>query len=194
MSMPTDVLSPKDAFVKGFSVLDGSNVNANDTICSLSDDEESIALERLQAALSLMQVDAKLLSPDQLQLQQQVTQIALDITQEYVTFAQAKLAFEQKAVADGTGDPIRVAQATAALQKAQGEQNKAGLALRTFNFNVAQAQAKQAISIDQLNSEIVFMTAMKSRLTLKAPVGGTVKLLARTGAFVTKGAPVAQIV
>ena len=192
--MPVDILSPKDGFIKSIAVVDGTVVNPGDTILNVSDDEESIALVRLRAAQELMQLDANLLSANQLQLQRSIMQIAVTITQRYVSFAETKLNFEQNVVAAGNGDAVRVAQATAALEKALGEQQKAALALQTFNFNIRQAQGKQNVSNNQLTQEIAFMTTLQSRLTLKAPIAGTIKLLASVGLFVTKGSLVAQVV
>jgi biotin carboxyl carrier protein len=169
-----DIASPKDGTIKGLSVADGAAVNIGDTICNISDDEERIALGRLTAAQGLTQLDANLLSPNQLQLQRSLMQIAVTVTQQYVSFAQTKLTFEQQALTSGTGDTVKVSQANAGLQKALGEQQKATLALQTFNFNVQQAQAKQAISNAQLTAEIAFMTEMQARLTIKAPLSGTI--------------------
>jgi multidrug resistance efflux pump len=188
-----DIISPKDAILVDIAVVDGTLVNAGDAVCKLSDDEETIALQRLSLAQSRLAIDQKLLAPDQVQLQRRMVEIAGEIAAKYVEFAQAKQEFEQKQFIAGAGDQLKVMQAGAALQKALGEQEKAGIALKTFDFNVQQAQERQQLALEQLPKETAFVNTMQNRLTVKAPKAGTIQLLGAKGSFLKKGQAIARI-
>jgi biotin carboxyl carrier protein len=189
-----DVLSPKDGTILNLAAVEGAALKAGDAICTLSGDEETIAMQRLTMAQSLLAIDQNLLSAAQVQTQRRIVQIAGEITAKYVDFAQAKLQFEQQAVNDGSRtDNLGVVQASAALQKALGEQEKATIALANFDFNVQQAQARQALALAQLPNEVSFVSSMQKRLTLNAPIAGTVRFTVAPGSFIKKGQTIATV-
>jgi hypothetical protein len=198
--LPKDVkiriCSPKDAFVSELLVVDGAEVAIDALLCHLLDDDEARSIQQVQLAKSLLALEAAALSDSQVALQRRVLELASDLAAKYLASAQAKAKAigSYALLGQAPYDQVSNLQAEIAIEKANTEVEKSTLALKSFDFNVAQAKAKHDLIAQQIPLELAYLKGKQNRLSISCPVAGKIRLLAAKGSFIKLGDPIAEIV
>src|SRR5690349_21204459 len=114
-----EIRSPKNGYVVDISKHTGEKAVAGDELLSLGDDEEQLALQRLNTSKQMVEIGARMLDPKVLERQRRLVEINVDIAGKYQEYAKAKLEFTQLSEDLGLNTPERLstAQAAAAFQK-----------------------------------------------------------------------------
>lgn len=190
---PLELVSPKDAFVTDLFVRSGSIVKAGDKVCQLDTEAEDRAMERVALAQALLALEDAKLTDANVASRRKVLEIAKEVADAYERFASEKVAKEQMDFSLGLTLTIFITQASAAQAKAQAEVEKSMIALQRFDFAIQQLKQKQSLLEDQLKKEQARINAEKARLTIVAPVDGTISLLTAKDCFVKTGHAIAGI-
>jgi multidrug resistance efflux pump len=192
---------PKDCFVKKITYASGATVKANDLIAILDSDDEESTLERITLATAFVSLQQDAISDEQVQIRRQVIQSTVDVAKAYLDYARLRLDFINSQIdfagyAEGNEQSNRAArqQSAAAVIRAESEWRRTQSALALFDFNTRQAKQKIELIQAELPKQIQkTRDRIKDRLNMRSPRHGTISYLCYEGAFLSKGAILAEV-
>ena len=205
------IMTPKDCYVTELLVADGAKVSAGQSIAALDTDEEDRVIDRISLAAKLLSLQEDAISDHQITIRRNVFVSTVNVARLYLDYATDRYDTERAKIIDvpnlipapGTaitpdtfGDQtfkLVLQQAAAVVMRAKAEVDRANSALELFDFNVAQARAKLALIKSQLPKEKTGIDDRKKRLSITAPVAGSIKFSCYRGAFLPKGTIMAEI-
>lgn len=196
-----DVCSPKNGFVIHMTAQDGSAVNVGDDLLVIDSDREQRALEDLHARKALMLLDLNKYTGDELTLTTHVAQSAVDLSTAQLDLANRADSDEGPLhpvlPAHTPVDPIAALanERANALKKLQArfDNDRAISDQKQLEFFIARQRKSNEIAVKLNEYYSNAIQDMIKRLTIKAPISGTVKLHVGQGSFARLGSVLLEI-
>lgn len=195
--MPTlktiSIKAPKDGYLISITAADHSMVQKMDPLCVINGEDEDRLQAYLKLSASFLALEEAVLSDDEIAKRRRILELNLQTAQSFQKFSSVHRDVVEEQFKLLLMGPAEVPMPAFAAEKGGYAVSKAMANLELFDFNVNLMKQKMALIQKQIQAEQAFLSNKQARLTIKAPITGTVSYDLVEGMFFQKGDVIATV-